>query len=407
MLNVIIFYLKSHFRTTGRTWKKFDNLFSVLGILIAVATLTIANSLFEGYERTLKSAILGANSHIYIFRDGKSNINQEDLSELKEYVKKRKEVTAYSPLIVSQVMISANKRIHGGLSRGIDWKRENQPTEYRKFIIEGSYQLYEENDGVIGEKLAKRLNVTVGDTVKIISPVNSKFTPLGIKTNEKSIRIVGIYRSGMHEYDNTFLFINSTAAFALLNTTEFTLLEIKLNDKSIDKAESIATSMQYDLGMKYQIQTWIDYNGNLFSLLRLEKWVLFIILLFLVLIASFSVVSSALTSIMEKKKEIGILKAYGASNKFLQQLIIGRIIVISIFAVLIGQITGIIIAWLITQQDMIRIKGDVYFIDKLSVHFNPMMLIIVFLASMLIIVIATLIPLRKISTMQITDIIRK
>ncbi|MDD3050641.1 MAG: ABC transporter permease [Candidatus Cloacimonetes bacterium] len=407
MLKTILFFLRSYLRGNRIFGRKSDLFFLIAGIVISVATLTIATTLFEGYEKTLKKSILGINSHIYFFKDGATNINQDNLQQLTDYLKVQKEVTAFSPLLMSSVMATNKGRIKGALLRGIDWKADNPPTNYREYVKSGSTDLSALNTAVIGVRLAEILNVNIGDSISLVSPSNSTMTPVGLKHTQIDILITGIFDSGMYEYDNTFIFANYETAFQFQEFKEFSMIEVKLDQKYLDETQQLARKWRYESGGRYQVQTWIDYNGNLFSLLKLEKWVLFFILTFLIVIASFNVISFTLASVLDKKREIGILKSFGASGFFLKQLFLGKALLISLLSVLLGQFLGIVLAFLLTKQSFLQLKGDVYFIDRLTISLNPFMMLSVFMVSMLIILLFSYLPLRRIDSLQITDVIRK
>lgn len=407
MFKVIIYFIKKYIFSSRKEWLRSDSIFMVVGIIVSVATLTIAHAIFEGYETVLKETILGANSHIYVFLSGDGYLNNDNLAELDEFLLTQPEVAAISPIIITQVMASGNGKIKGALLRGINWQQENQPTLYREKVISGMYDLSAENSTVIGSKLAQKLNIKIGDKLKLISPMNSKMTPMGVKPKQQEFTVRGLYESGMYEYDSKYVFVNYTTAgkFSSLED-EFTMLEVKLHPEFIESADYLAYRWQTFLDYKYQISSWIDFNGNLFSLLTLEKWVIFIILSFLVLIASFNVVSSVSTSIIEKRQELGILKAYGASHQLLQKIFVGKTLIISVIAVSLGQILGMLIAKFLSWQKFFMLKGDVYFLDKINVQFSFLSWLLILGVSLTIVILASFIPLRKISALEVTDILR-
>jgi len=407
MNKVVGYFLKKYIFSPKKEWLRFDSVFMVVGIVISVAILTVALSIFEGYEKVLKKTILGANSHIYIFNSGAGNLNRETIEQLKFFCDSQPEIESSSAIIMTQAMCTNKNRVKGCLIRGIDWKQENLPTSYKKYVSEGKYELQNFNEVVIGYKLAKNLNLGIGDTLKLISPLNSQITPLGMKPQKRDFIIVGFYKSGMYEYDSKYVFLNYQAAAEFISAIdEYSMMEIKLTDENIERADYLAYRWSSELDYKFQITSWIDFNGNLFSLLKLEKWVIFIILSFLILIASFNVVSSVSTSIIEKKQDLGILKAFGASSKILRNIFIGKTFFISIFAVTFGQIFGVLIAISLSKQTFFLIKGDVYFLEKINVSFNPLSWIIILVVSLLIISGASIIPLKKITKLDVTEILR-
>lgn len=408
MNKIVLFFLKKYILSPKREWLRFDSVFMVLGIIISVATLTVALSIFEGYETVLKKTILGVNSHIYIFNSGEGNLSSQDVKQIENELQKHEGVENTSALIITQVMAVNGNRIKGSIVRGIDWEQQELPSKYKKYVLEGTWKLDAENSAVLGYKLANELNLKLGDTFKLISSLNSKVTPMGLKPKEETFTLVGLYRSGMYEYDSKFIFIdrNVMAEFNSMED-EFTMVEVKMKPDWIERADYIAYVWEYEFDYQYQISSWVDFNSNLFALLKMEKWVIFIILSFLILIASFNVVSSVSTSIIEKRTELGILKAFGASDKILQQIFIGKTLILALLSVSFGQILGVLLAKFLSWQKFFVLKGDVYFLEEINVQFGYISWIIILGVSMLIVFAASLIPLKNISKMNITDIIRK
>lgn len=407
MLKIVKFFLKKYIFSPQREWLRFDSLYMIIGIIISVATLTVAISLFEGYEEVLKDTILGANSHIYIFRSTSENINSDDFAELKEELESYEEVEVVAPLVTVPAMATHNKSVKGCMLRGLDWKLDKQPTKYKEFISSGTGDLVNDNDIVLGYKLADLMQVKPGDDLKMISPMNSEVTAFGLKPKQITFTVVGLYKSGMYEYDSKFAFVNINTAMEYADLDdEYSMVEVKLKSEFIEKADYLAYSWGNQFDYRYQMTSWIHFNGNLFSMLKLQKWVIFIILSFLVLVASFNVVSATSTAIIEKRREVGILKAYGASNSLLKKIFLGRTMFLSTLAVLFGQLFGMLLALGISKQSFFLLKGDVYFLEKINVIFNPGSSGIIFLVANLIVFLASIIPLRSITNLAVTDIIR-
>ncbi|RQV99553.1 MAG: ABC transporter permease, partial [Calditrichaeota bacterium] len=390
---------------------RFDSLFMVIGIIISVATLTVAHSIFEGYETVLKRTILGVNSHIYFFNPGEDNLREAEISEIQDYLQIQPEYFSSARIIMTQVMAVVDNRIEGCLLRGIEWQRADLPTLYRQYVFQGDPDLDQSGTTVIGYRLARELNVDVGDTIKLISPINSRITPLGMKPREEKFRIVGLYRSGMYEYDSKYVFLDLADAAAFTgNKDSYSMLEVRLNESAIEKADYLAWNWERFFNSdsyRFQISSWIDFNGSLFSLLKLEKWVIFIILSFLILIASFNVVSSVSTSILEKRKELGIMKAFGTPEKLLKMIFLGKIMIMSAFAVISGILLGILLSLAISRQTFFLLKADVYFLENINVRFYPESLLLIVGVALLIVFLAALIPLRRITDLGVTDILRK
>ncbi len=408
MNKIVLFFLKKYISSPKREWLRFDSVFMVIGIIISVATLTVALSIFEGYETVLKKTILGVNSHIYIFNASEGNLTSHDVEQIEDELNKHEGVENISALIITQAMAANGSRIKGSIVRGIDWEQLELPSKYKKYVLEGTWKLDAENSAVLGYKLAKELNLILGDTFKLISPMNSKVTPIGLKPKEEIFTLVGLYRSGMYEYDSKFIFIDRDV-MAKFNSmeNEFTMVEVKMKPEWIERADYVAYVWEHEFDYQYQISSWVDFNSNLFALLKMEKWVIFIILSFLILIASFNVVSSVSTSIIEKRTELGILKAFGASDKILQKIFIGKTLILALLSVSFGQILGVLIAKFLSWQKFFVLKGEVYFLEEINVQFGYISWIIILGVSMMIVFAASLIPLKNISKLNITNIIRK
>jgi len=378
----------------------------VLGIVISVATLTIALAIFEGYENALKETILNVNSHIYIYNGKDKNLDNSHYLELGEFFSEKKEIKKIGKIIINQAMVTKSKKVKGAIVRGVEWQKE-LPNSYKKFVYEGDYKLADENSAVLGYRLAKELNIKIGDKFKLISPIGSKMTSFGFKQKECDFEVVGLYKSGMYEYDSKYLFIDFQKAAEFYDMqNQFTMLEMELKNEFIEQADLLSYLWDNELEQKYQIHSWIDFNGNLFSLLAMEKWVIYIILSFLILIASFNVVSAISTSIIKRKKEIGILKTFGASNEMLIKIFLIRIFLISFIAVSLGQLSGFLLAKFISWQNFFMLKGEVYFLDAIHVDFSIISWIIILFTALILIMLSIIIPLKNINKLRIIDIIK-
>jgi lipoprotein-releasing system permease protein len=399
---------KRYLFSPRKEWLRFDSVFMFLGIVISVCTLTAAISLFDGYTLALKKAMLGANSHIYIYPDLEDHLNKSDVMTLTDFLNKQRQVKAYSTIVMKPAMLSAKDKVKGCVVHGIDWNLPNPTTEYRKFIYSGTFQLKGNSDIVIGDRIAEEMNVSIGDSVQLLRPMVQPGFGMGMVPKSETFIIVGKYRSGMYEYDNSYVFMNKQKAAAFFQMGDnSSMIEVRLQDKYQQDAEKLANTWGNVFKNKYQVLSWIYFSQSLFSLLTMEKWLIFIILTFLLLIASFNVISALLTIILEKRRDIGILKAIGSPDTLLRQIFFGRIIVIGISAVLFGELSGILLAWLVAKQSVFHLKADVYFLDKLSVQITPFNLGLIFLVSVVIIILGTLIPLKRINRMNVIEILRE
>jgi lipoprotein-releasing system permease protein len=378
-----------------------------LGIIVSVAALCATFIIFEGYETTLKKTILGVNSHIYFFNPGAKDLSESDFEVISKFLSDKPEVKAFSGIVTGQAIISKGDRTKGTFFKSVDWQSENKTSMYQEAVNEGTWELHHENDIVIGKYLARTLNANIGDEVNVMSTSSVSTGMTGISYRTKKMRIVGIFYCGMYEYDSRYLFMNSeTASHFETTDSRYTLIEVLLHEDSINRASELAVRWERELLHKYQISSWVMFNGNLFSLLALQKWVLTFIISFLIIVASFNVITTTLASINEKRKEIGLLKTIGLSGKKIALLFLTQINLFATICIVLGIFLGIGIGYLISYQTMISLKGEVYLLDKIHIYVDILKMLVIFGIAFCIINLASLIPLRQVTKFSEVEILR-
>jgi lipoprotein-releasing system permease protein len=410
-MNFQKFFIKEFFKIKGkRDFFSLNSLISIVGITIGVIALTVSLALFSGYQKVLKETILGVNSHIYIFKYGNQSIDKAEFSRIKAILDTTFVVHSYAPFIYTEAMVSNSQRYRdkmaGVILRGIDYKAEKKTTQFQEFIKEGRFVPKGEY-GVIGEKLAKKLQVGVGDTINLITPLNADITITGIIPKRTKIEISGIFSSGMFDYDNTLLYMNMEASQDFLNMPgQFSGIAVQLIPDEIERASFHSKEILSSLGFPFKVTDWIELNGNLFSLLKLEKWVIFLILALIVVVAGFGMISVLTMQIIDKSKEIGILKVMGAQNSEIKRVFLLRNVILGFAGIILGILLGVLLSQIITHTNLVKIESDVYFINKLVVKNNPMDFVYIILVAGLVILGSALIPLKSIGKMDPVSIIR-
>ena len=394
-------FLKRYIFSKRKEWLKSDSIITMFGLVISVAVLCATLSIFTGYQKLLKKTILGVNSHIYIFSKLNNQLTKDEINTISKFLKNKPQIKNFGTLTNVQVMASYKNHIKGAMVRGINPKNPN----IAKHIVEGKYDL-QGNNVILGYRLAEILNAKIGDEISLITPDNSMITVFGIKNKKTRYKISGLYRSGMYEYDKNFIFADRYSADIFPDKIHFTMVEINLKEDAISKASYLSYKWNRELDYNFQINSWIDYNGNLFSLLTLEKWVIFIILSFLILISSFNIISSISTSIIKQRKAIGIMKTFGTNNKLIKKIFVAKVMFTSFMASIAGIILGNILSFIISKQKMFSIKGDVYFIDKIKADYSVVNWFIIIGVTMIIVYVSSVIPLKKISKLKIISVIR-
>jgi len=366
---------------------------SIAGVTVGVMALIIVLAVMAGFEEDLRNKILGTNSHIVILEPGSPGMAQYQGAIDK--VEKVDHVISATPFIYSQAMLTSTGSVSGVVIRGIDPLREARVTNLAENLKEGSLTDLEKNNGVgggviIGQELARNLGISLGEEITIISPLG-KMTPIGMVPRMKKFWVAGIFDSGMYEYDTGLAFISLKNAQNFFNMGDrVTGIEVKVDD--IYKADKIANNIQKLLGVPYWVRDWMEMNKNLFSALKLEKVVMFVILTLIVLVAAFNIISTLIMVVMEKGKDIAILKSMGATNKSIMKIFMLEGIIIGVAGTIIGVIGGYLVCHLLETYHFIKLPSDVYYLDTLPVKIEGGDFLVVALAAITISFLATLYP---------------
>jgi lipoprotein-releasing system permease protein len=379
---------------------------SVGGVALGVMALIVVIAVMSGFGKDLRDKILGTNSHVVV-----TNISRTGMDDYEAIIKniiQTEGVNAVAPFILNQVMLTYGSKSTGVVVRGVDPEREAGVSDLEKNLVRGSLKMLEDpktitvkarRDGIIlGKELAHRLGLQSDDAVSMISPA-SRVTPMGLIPKIKLFRVVGLFESGMFEYDSNLAFISMNAAQKFFSMKgKVSGIEIQVED--IEKADQVAKVIQNSLGFPYYARDWMQMNKNLFSALRLEKIVMFIILILIILVAAFNIVSTLFMVVMEKSKEIAILKSMGASRSSIMKIFSFQGLIIGITGTAIGCVGGFaivpnlneIVGFIETIFGITAFPSDVYYLDKLpsEIEYFDSFLIVVF--SIVICFLASLYP---------------
>lgn len=384
---------------------------SIFGIFLGVAALIIVLAVMNGFEEDLRTKILGIRSHIEI--TSATNNPVSDYQGLREKIRSVKGVVASTPFIYSQAMIRNENGVSGVVLRGLDAQsafdviqmgkmKEGSIEHLNKMPdkISSNYSLDDKApEGiVIGREMAKNLGIFLHDTITIISPVGIT-TPMGVVPRMKKFIVVGIFESGFYEYDSTLAYLSIQSCQDFLQMGDaVTGIDIKVDD--IFKADAIARDIQKKLGFSFWVQNWMQMNKNLFSALKLEKRVMFIILSLIVLVAAFNIISALIMIVMEKNKDIAILKSMGATSSSIMKIFIYQGLIVGVIGTFLGAITGIGISlnlnqlsvWLEKLFNFKFLPGDVYYLSELPSKVNYGDVAIIVIGTLLICFLSTIYP---------------
>jgi lipoprotein-releasing system permease protein len=412
-------YLKAKRKST---FISIITLISTAGVALGVMALIIVLAVMTGFEEDLKEKILGTNAHIVVLKSNGTIGNYEALiARLKGF----KGVVAATPFIYNQVMISSGKSVSGVVLRGIDSKTDVQVTNLNKSLVKGKLSDLDTTPPaslidavpprpglIIGKELAKNLNLFVGDTVNVISPLGN-ITPLGMVPKLKQFRVAGIFNTGMFEYDSTLAYVSLAEAQSFLGLDD-TVTGIQLKVANVYKTGEISRLINRDLGFPFYARDWMQMNKNILFALKTEKMVMFIILTLIVLVAAFGIASTLFMVVMEKTKDIAILKSMGATGRSIMRIFVLEGLIIGFLGTVVGVLGGLLVA--LNLESIVglvqRVTGfelfskDIYYLDRFPSQVVPSDVLLISLTAVLISFIATLYPSWQASRMQPAEALR-
>ena len=381
-------YLKSRKRQRGIS---FTTAISIGGVAVGVMALLVVLSVMSGFHQDLRKKILGANAHI-IIRDIRGAMTGYD--EVAGRLKNEKDVAAFAPFVLGQVMVSHGNRAHGVVLRGIDPAAESKTTDILSHIKDGDFKKLGETSGppgiILGKELASDLGVFVGDRVHIVSPLG-EVGPMGMLPKVREFKVSAIFEIGMFEYDSSLVLTGIKAAQDFFGMDgNVSGIEVRLDD--IDKAPQVREDLQRKLGMPFFVMDWMQMNKNLFSALKLEKFTMFVILVLIVLVASFNIVSTLIMNVIEKQGEIAILKAIGATNKGIMAVFMIQGFLIGLIGTVLGLLGGFLLSYVLNTYQLIKLPADVYYLSHLPVKMKLSDFVSVSLSAIIISFLSTIYP---------------
>jgi len=386
----------------------FTTLLSILGITIGVMTLIVVIAVMTGFEEDIKTKILGTQSHIVI--SGYSG-GLENPDKAISIIKKDPGVLGASPFILTQGLITVSSGSRGIVIRGIDTMMAPSVIRIKGIMKRGSFSDLDDSSVLVGTELARSIGVDVGDSVSIVSP-GGVITPLGIIPTSSTFRVAGLFSTGMYEFDSNMVYITIGAAKRLTGQKGVSGIEIKVKD--IYSASAIARRLLCMLGPDYWAKTWKDMNRSLFSALRMEKTVMVIILLFIILVAVFSMVSTLIMLVMEKRRDIAILKAMGGKSIQVMKIFLILGLAIGITGTCLGLVLGLMVSYNLTPvvsfiETVFHVNimpKDVYYITGLPTKVEFWDVFFITSISMLLSLVATLYPARQASNQDPVEVLR-
>lgn len=402
-------YLKSK-RKTG--FISLITYISMIGVAIGVAALIIVLSIMNGFESEVRSRIIGFGAHIELRK-----FHQQPMADHAAIVAKVENVeriTGISPYIQEKGLIfhPKNKRKEGVAVKGIDPQTVGSVSDIEQDVVYGVFDVGEvQSSGtrtypgiVLGRYLADKLGADLGDKVQILSP--SGITPLlSSMPRFFTFQVSGFFETGIFEFDDIFAYIDIKEAQRLFDMKDqVSGVEIKLDD--LDQADAVKAAIEDILGYPYTAVTWFQMNKNLFSWMQFEKWGAFIILSLIIMVAAFNIISTLIMIVLEKTKEIGILKSMGAPSSGIMKIFMFEGLIGGVVGTVLGCAIGYGLCWAQFKYEFFSLPPDVYIISALPVLMQAQDFFLIAFAAIILCFLATVYPAFKAANLDPVEAIR-
>jgi lipoprotein-releasing system permease protein len=383
------------------------SLVSVLGVGTGVMALVIANALMTGVQGEMRDRIIGATAHINVYKPGGLVDVEAELARMR-----RPGVVAATPVVVGEGMLLAGSRRAPIQLKGIDPTLEVGVTDLGPAMVAGSVEaLVPETDGapssldpmLLGAALAESLGVRVGDQVELLL-AEGVMTPMGLFPRRLPFRMVGIFDMGFHEFDANYALIERRTAQRLLGRAAPTAIQLRVVD--IEEAPAVAEDLRDALGIDYLVMDWRELNAPLYEALRLEKLAIGFTIGLIVMVAALNIIASLVLLVMEKHRDIGILRTMGAPATVIRRIFVLQGLAIGALGTSAGSLLGVAVSWVCDRYQLFSLPGDVYQITHLRFRVEALDVIVIVAAAMAICLAATVYPARRASAIDPAEALR-
>jgi len=399
-----LFMARRYLRGRGRRVISGITAIAMGGVFVGVAAIIIVLSVENGFHQELKDRILGATPHVVVAKYSYEPIPYPQADTLERQIGRVPGVVSVAPFIYAKTLVRTENGVEGVVIRGVDPDHESEVTGISGTIVEGQFA-FDSAGVVIGVELARMLGLSVGDQLNLASPFGGTQTAFGFLPRTRYFRVNGIFDSGMYEYNSSFIYLSLAEIQKFLQMENMvTGFEVRVRD--VYSADRLARRITRQLGYPFRATDWILQNRNLFTALRLEKVVTFIVLVLIVLVAAFNIIGMLTMMVIRKTREIGILKAMGAKSVTVTRIFVLAGGVIGMIGTAAGAGFGLVACWLLNKYRFVSLPGDVYFIKNLPVHVMAQDVVVVCIAAIIITFAATIYPAVKAARLVPLEAIR-
>lgn len=380
---------------------------SVIGVTIGVAAMIIVLSVFNGFSSKVTSILIGFDPHIRV-----EPVNSDRFGNYSEVLSKINDphIKYISPYTLNKAMIASQNNNNIIFIKGVDPAEIENVSGLKKSVRLGVYDLSDESEELasmlIGVSAAYKLHVNVGDTVTIISPsgLESSLTQF-IEPVSRKCLIKGIFYAENKDYDSKYAYVTLTTAQGLFRmNNKVSGIEMRLDD--IQNSESVKEKLKSELGSAYNIQSWYDLHSDFYSILQVERWVAFIILSLIIAVATFNILASLTMTVIEKKRDIGVLKSLGTSEKSIVRIFMAEGIVVGLIGMVVGTLLGAGLTLAQKYFEIYKLDSSVYIVNALPVEMRYTDFIFIPLAALLLCFLASLYPAIRAAKVDPVESIR-
>ena len=374
-------------------------LLSIGGVALGVMALLVVLAVMSGFDHDLKEKLVATNAHLTVEAEG----GVTEIEPLIRQIAGTEHVVGVSPYVMGQAIVRLSDRAFGILVRGLDIQREVRVSKLQEYLVMGGLPSRDE-EVVIGSELASQIQAGPGDPLRLISPADGKLHELVVS---------GIFRSGLYEYDSGLIGVTITRAQQLFGRVG-TVSGLSVRLDSLDKASEVKAKLQAALGPSYYVRTWMELNPILFGALHLEKITMFVILTLIVAVGALNIVSMLIMSVMEKTKDIGILRSLGATRSSVAALFLCQGCLVGSLGICLGLAGGLLLAdnlnaianWLEATFGISVFPPSIYYLDHIPTQINSGDLVWVVCAAFVLTVLASIYPASRAARLVPVDALR-
>ena len=382
------------------------SLISALGVMVGVMAVLIALALMTGLQGELRDRIVGSTAHVYVQKTGGLTDPQAEIRQLLTVPR----VVGAAPIVLGKALLTSDS---GGeafiVVKGIVPEQERTVTQIERAMLTGSLDALNTAEGevpgiLLGKDLATTLHVSAGDRLRLITPEGTTLTPVGPMYRRPLFKVAGTFSLGLFEYDSGYGFVRLDVAQRTLGRTLPDVIELRIDD--MFAAQQVADSIPTRLGSDYVAQDWADMNGALFSALWIEKMAISITIGLIVMVAALNISGTLILLVMEKNRDIAILKTMGTSAASIRRIFMLQGLVIGLLGTATGAAAGYTLIYVLDRYKLIHVPIDVYQISYVPFTLKPLDFAIVVAAALAICFVATVYPSRQASKLDPAQALR-